>query len=162
VAASLGVELNFGAGYDAKGLSQFLSALDYSNAQALQTTMEQNVSLLKKGMYFDDHNSNPAAGDGNPDDAPELSFFADFEIGPGDGLRHGRIPGHRQLRSERSARPAAGWPRLQPQPVHLRRQGPPRRTAAGDQLQPQDAVQHQRRPDRRRQPRVRGQNRHPA
>ena len=77
--------LNFGAGYDTLGLAEFANKLDYSSKATLDASASANAKLLKDGFYFDDHNDNVAAGDGNADDAPELKFFARFRVGPGLG-----------------------------------------------------------------------------
>ena len=36
--------------------------------------------LLLDGFFFDDHNLNPAAGDGNPEDLPEATLSATLSV----------------------------------------------------------------------------------
>ncbi len=88
----VGFDIDFGAGFQSDGLNRFLNLLDYSSKATLEQSALEHFDELDAGLFFDDHNSDLAAGDRsdgdgniqNPKDKPE--FKVGVELAPGLAL----------------------------------------------------------------------------
>lgn len=88
--------LNVGAGFDTRGLAEFLPTLDFTSVDTITQSVKDNAGKLVKGFYLDDHNpladgSNyTASPDGTPgDDGREAEVSFTLGIGPGFGINLG-------------------------------------------------------------------------